>query len=215
MLRPDRRSGGQGGYGTGAENAAMTTVVNGQTLSVTSGQTSTGVIVDFGGLLKVLFGGTISSTIDSGSVDVSSGGKAVATTVAEIFEVFSGGRSIATTIVSGGNEQVMGGVDSLTTISSGGFAFVNSGATAIGTKIEGLQHLGGKAVGGTIFSGGQQVVFGVFGAGLAVSALVSSGGTEIVSSGGHASAVIVSSGGVQEIDSGGVAVSARIGGGAG
>jgi hypothetical protein len=100
----------------------MTTVANGQTLSVTSGQTSTGVIVDFGGLLKVLFGGTISSTIDSGSVDVSSGGKAVATTVAEIFEVFSGGRSIATTIVSGGNEQVTSGA---LMVSSGGQLVAN------------------------------------------------------------------------------------------
>ena len=46
----------------------MTTVASGQTLSVTSGQTSTGVIVDSGGTLDVFAGGKVSSTVDSGFV---------------------------------------------------------------------------------------------------------------------------------------------------
>ena len=59
-----------------------TTVLPGHTLNVSAGQTSSGVIVDSGGTLNVLSGGTVISTIDSGSVNVSSGGKAVDTTVA-------------------------------------------------------------------------------------------------------------------------------------
>jgi autotransporter passenger strand-loop-strand repeat protein len=49
------------GHRTGAENAAMPTVANGQTLNVSSGQTSTGVIVDFGGTLDMFFGGGVRS----------------------------------------------------------------------------------------------------------------------------------------------------------
>jgi autotransporter passenger strand-loop-strand repeat protein len=83
----------------------MTTVASGQTLSVTSGQTSTGVIVDSGGTLDVFAGGKVSSTVDSGFVNV------------------SGGKAVSTIVVSDGVEQVLAGIDSLTTISSGGFAF--------------------------------------------------------------------------------------------
>ena len=59
-----------------------TTVLPGHTLNVSAGQTSSGVIVDSGGTLNVLSGGTVISTIDSGFVNVSSGGKAVDTKVA-------------------------------------------------------------------------------------------------------------------------------------
>jgi autotransporter passenger strand-loop-strand repeat protein len=52
----------------------VTTVLPGHTLNVGAGQTSSGVIVDAGGTLNVLSGGTVSSTIDSGLVNVSSGG---------------------------------------------------------------------------------------------------------------------------------------------
>ena len=74
----------------------MPTVASGQTLNVTSGQTSTGVIVGSGGTLDVFFGGKASSTVDSGFVNV------------------SGGRAISTTVVSGGMEEIVAGVDSLT-----------------------------------------------------------------------------------------------------
>ena len=116
----------------------MTTVASGQTLSVTSGQTSTGVIVDSGGTLNVFAGGKVSSTVDSGFVNV------------------SGGKAVSTIVVSGGVEEVVAGIDSLTTISSGGFAFVSSGGTAIGTKIEGFQRVEGKATGAKVSSGGDQ-----------------------------------------------------------
>lgn len=43
----------------------MPTVASGQTLNVTSGQTSTGVIVDSGGTLNVRFGGKVSGTVDA------------------------------------------------------------------------------------------------------------------------------------------------------
>jgi len=72
----------------------MTTVASGQTLNVTSGQTSTGVIVDSGGTLDVFAGGKVSSTVDSGFVNV------------------SGGKAVSTIVVSDGVEQVLAGIDS-------------------------------------------------------------------------------------------------------
>ena len=127
----------------------MTTVASGQTLNVTSGQplpplspslTSTGVIVDSGGTLDVFAGGKVSSTVDSGFVNV------------------SGGKAVSTIVVSGGVEEVVAGIESLTTISSGGFAFVSSGGTAIGTKIEGFERVEGKATGAKVSSGGDQTL---------------------------------------------------------
>jgi autotransporter passenger strand-loop-strand repeat protein len=93
MFWAGRRSGVREGNGTGGWSAAMTTVASGQTLSVTSGQTSTGVIVDSGGTLDVLFGGKVSGTVDSGFVNV------------------SGGKAVSTIVVSDGVEQVLAGID--------------------------------------------------------------------------------------------------------
>jgi autotransporter passenger strand-loop-strand repeat protein len=112
----------------------VTTVLPGQTLNVGAGQTSSGVIVDSGGTLNVLSGGTIISTIDSGLVNVSSGGKAVGTTVA-----------------SGGTVFVAAhGVDSGSTIQSGGFQTISSsGGTAKGAIV-----FGGPLQAQQVFAGG-------------------------------------------------------------
>jgi hypothetical protein len=65
----------------------MTTVSNGKTLDVTFGQTSSGILVDGGGILNVLQGGTIVNTVDEpGGVDNGFGtiafpGKAIGTIV--------------------------------------------------------------------------------------------------------------------------------------
>jgi autotransporter passenger strand-loop-strand repeat protein len=98
-----------------------TTVLPGHTLNVAAGQTSSGVIVDFGGTLNVSSGGAVVSTIDSGVVNVSSGGRAVSTTVA-----------------SGGAVNVtVHGLDSASIIQSGGAQNISSGGTARGTIVFG------------------------------------------------------------------------------
>jgi autotransporter passenger strand-loop-strand repeat protein len=86
-----------------------TTVLPGQTLNVSAGQTSSGVIVDAGGTLNALSGGKVIGTIDSGVVNVSSGGRAVGTTVASGGAVFVAAH----------------GVDSGSTIQSGGFQTIS------------------------------------------------------------------------------------------
>jgi autotransporter passenger strand-loop-strand repeat protein len=118
----------------------VTTVLPGQTLNVGAGQTSSGVIVDAGGTLYVLSGGAVISTIDSGLVNVSSGGRAVGTTVA------SGGAVIVSAH----------GVDSASTIQSGGLQTISSGGTARGTIVFGdftnaqLVEAGGTALNTTL-----------------------------------------------------------------
>jgi len=98
-----------------------TTVLPGHTLNVLAGQTSSGVVVDFGGTLNVSSGGAVVSTIDSGVVNVSSGGRAVSTTVA-----------------SGGAVNVtVHGLDSGSTVQSGGLQTIFSGGTAKGTIVFG------------------------------------------------------------------------------
>jgi autotransporter passenger strand-loop-strand repeat protein len=179
------------------------TVLPGHTMNVGAGQTSSGVIVDAGGTLNVLSGGKVSSTIDSGLVNVSSGGKAVDTTVA-----------------SGGTEFVsVGGLDTGTTVQSGGLQTVFSGGTAKGTivfgdsidaqrilaggsalnttlhanrilegfasitsivgNVEDIVAAGGTSVITKVFSGGDQDIF----LGTAISTTVSSGGRQDVNGG--------------------------------
>ena len=166
----------------------MTTVASGQTLIVTSGQTSTGVIVDFGGTLDVFAGGKVSSTVDSGFVNV------------------SGGKAVSTIVVNGGVEQVVAGIDSLTTISSGGFAFVSSGGTSIGTKIEGFQRVEGKATGAKVSSGGDQTVQFT---GTATGTTVYSASQQEVFSSARAVSTTLS-GGAQSVHDGGTATATRI-----
>ena len=57
------------------------TVISGQIYNVSSGLTDNNDIINFGGVLNVLSGGTISSTQDSGVVTISSGGTASGTIV--------------------------------------------------------------------------------------------------------------------------------------
>jgi autotransporter passenger strand-loop-strand repeat protein len=57
----------------------MPTVSSGGTLNVSSGHTSTGVIVNSGGTLDVLSGGKIITTTDRGFVEVFGGGHASVT----------------------------------------------------------------------------------------------------------------------------------------
>ena len=114
----------------------MTTVSSGQTYTVSSGQTDFGDIVLAGGTLDVLFGGVISNTIDSGTVQVGlgdgSGGTAIGTTVVSggIEVVRLGGSAVETTVDSGGILAVTLGFALSTTVNNGGFEVVVGGVTS-------------------------------------------------------------------------------------
>jgi autotransporter passenger strand-loop-strand repeat protein len=81
----------------------MTTIGNGQTLNVSSSQTSSGVVVLSGGTVNVLSGGTVSNTVDDGVVNVS--GTAISTTVSSggFYYVDAGGSATATVVSAFGS----------------------------------------------------------------------------------------------------------------
>jgi autotransporter passenger strand-loop-strand repeat protein len=180
-----------------AATAGFETVMSGQTLTVSSGQTSNGLIVLGGGMLDVVSGGTISNTIDSGGVDnVSSGGLATGTTVSSSGgQIVLGGTASGTTVSNGGFTEVLsGGVDIDTTILSGGSARVSSGETIGGaTNVGGgtLSLPDGAIVQGTLVDNGA-AIFNLATSGSVAAALsgsgslVAEGGGRLVTSGGAA-----------------------------
>jgi autotransporter passenger strand-loop-strand repeat protein len=178
-------------------------IVDPLSLGTTSGGTDIGTLVAGGGLLDVLGGKTISTTlIGSGTTDsaveVLSGGTASATTISNTGKlvVRSGGVAFNTIVDStggfgsgnnGGLKVSAGGVASATTVNSGGTETVFNGGTDSGATVNSGGRLtvssGGTAASVTL-SGGEEDVFGT-----ASNTIISSGGTEFVSSGGIAAGV--------------------------
>ena len=163
------------------------------TITVSSGFTSTGLVLNYGDELDVLNGGTADGTT------VNSGGVAF---------VSSGGTASDTQVTSGGFEIVSsGGIASVTTVSSGGFQFVSDGGTTIGTTVENGGYTvisnGGTAVSATVDFGGFESVSGV-----SIGTTVNSGGAEIVAAAGVASAAILNAGGTLVVLPGGSATGA-------
>ena len=209
--------------GAGGTDVTLVTetpiVSSGQTLKVSSGQTSNGIVVLSGGTVDVLSGGVASGTV------VSSGGT----------EIVSAGGTDDGTQISGGT-QLDYGMASGTTVFTGS-QVVESGGTAIGTILSGGTSRSGGSAGGTtihgrpgsrqrhrqcadlrrhrtfrhansatIFTGSQVVESGGTASGTIVS-----GGTQVVDSGGSASATTISTGGLEIVS--GTDAGAQISGG--
>ncbi len=215
---------GLGGSATGTIQLSGGAVIQSV---ISSGQTSSGVIVGFGEVLYVLSGGSAVDTtvLGGGSEYVSSGGIAIGTTVSGgtsvggQITVSSGGMASGTVLVGAPpsstgwyqGEQAVYGSAVGTIVSSGGAEFVYSGGVASGTALNyaGSQYVwGGSAVSTTVNSGGTESVSGGFMSGIVGTTLdtrLNSGGQESVSSGGIASATTISSGGTLSIGVGGSA----------
>ena len=199
------------------------TVSAGQVYNVSSGQVDSGDLVDFGGELDVLSGGTISNTVNHGTTNVFSGGKSINTYDYNSIVVSVGGIATSTTIVDVGSQSVYsiasgsfvaggtevvysGGTATDTSVvfnSHAGHQEVASGGVASGTAVEAANYqqidTGGTAKNATI--NGVQYVQG-----LAVGTVVNTLGIEYVSSGGTAKGTVLS-GGIQNVASGGIATS--------
>jgi autotransporter passenger strand-loop-strand repeat protein len=168
----------------------MTTVSgSGAVLNITSGQTSSGVIV-----------------LNAGVVNVSHGGTTVATTATSADEFVSAGGTASTTLVSnGGLLGISGGTAINTIVSSGGHLDVYSVLFGTGTVrsttvfFGGFENIDGGTVTATTLSGAgaQEVVL----AGGTLSNLTLSGGSATISSGGSLVGATISAGGVLEIAS--------------
>ena len=217
----------------------LTVVSGGQTIIVSSGQTSAGLDLLSGGVAKVLSGGTtINTIISSGGTEIVIGGRDFSATVNSggLLKVISSGSATAASIGNGGHAVVSGaGRDIGAALSSGGQIVVSAGGTDIsGTVNSGAQLSvlsGGKASGTTVIglevvSAGGLVVsatvenngtLGGPGSGLAVfgiasRTLVGTDGQEGVFSGGTDIRGTVSGGGREFILSGGTGISATLAG---
>ncbi|MDD4914112.1 MAG: hypothetical protein PHW13_03610 [Methylococcales bacterium] len=162
------------------------------TITISSGTSSSGVVVSSGSLENIQNGGSsINTLVMSGGTD----------------DVY--GTSISATINAGGSQDVeTGGVASGATV-NGGFQGVVGGAV-FSTLIENkgvLLVTSGEASGVTV-SGGNLYDYGTV-----VSTTVLSAGFEVVFSGGHDSATTVQSGGNEVVQSGGFSNNDTIGGG--
>jgi autotransporter passenger strand-loop-strand repeat protein len=190
-----------GATGTDITVTSGAVVGSGQTLIVSSGQTSNGVVVLSGGTLLVLSGGTASGTVDSGGTDVVLGvASGTALDGGGIEVPVSGGTADGAAVNSGGTEVVAsGGTASGLIVSSGGIDVVISGGTEIDT---------------TVLSGGLDIVDGgtalVLAGSVASGAIVLSSGVELIESGGAAGGVIAETSGVLLVLSGGAASGAII-----
>ena len=196
--------------------------------TVSSGEVSTGIILE-NGSMTVLDGGTAdSTTVNSGGyLYVSSGGTVNSTTVMDYWghlHVSSGGTANNTTVTSHGDMYVSsGGTAKNTTVKSWGELYVSSGGTATDTTMGSgaSMYIVGTASNTTVGSGASMYIVGtasnttvnfygwlkVFGT--ADSTTVNPGARLLVASGGTANNTTVNSGGLT-VSSGGTANSTTV-----
>jgi autotransporter passenger strand-loop-strand repeat protein len=200
--------------GTDITLTNLVSVTSGQTLTISSGQTSGGVVVLSGGTLDILSGGTaVGTTVNSGGSEiVSSGGTASNTKVSSggSLVVLSHGIADPATIYSGGSETISAGGTDLGALLSGGIQ-IDLGLVSGVTVYAGSQVVGsaGTAIGTTVSIGGTEIVS----SGGMTSGTLLSGGQEILSRGGRSSGTDILSGGSEIVSSGGSALATVISGG--
>ena len=132
------------------------------TYTVTSGQTKTGLALNYSDILNINSGGIVNGTVVSsgGTAYISKGGITNNTEVnSNGAEAISGGIANGTVVNSGGSEYITsGGIASSTVINNGGSEYIYSGGIAKGTVVNsgGSEniHLGGIASGIIVNSGG-------------------------------------------------------------
>ena len=163
------------------------------TIIVSSGVTSTGLTLNSGDSMNVLSGGTaVATAVNSGGVVLDQGvtsGTKVSGGGQEL--VSSGGVArdtvLSTDTLASGNQSVFaGGIVRGTVVSLGGQETISSGGVASGT----------------VLNGGEQVVSS---GGVASRTVVGFGGQETISAGGVTSRTVVLFGGHELVSSGGVA----------
>ncbi|WP_461314829.1 AIDA repeat-containing protein [Bradyrhizobium embrapense] len=215
------------GGGVYSPIASSTVISSGGAQIVSSGGIARTTVISAGGTETVMAGGIASSTVISsgGTEVVSSGGTASGITVdsggtliliagANVTNVTSNGGTVViesapVTVSSGSSYTVSSGqTDTGDTVLNGGSMFVASGGTAVSTTVSsgGLLTIskGGNDTGTTISSGSTEVV-----AGNDANAVVASGATMFVSSGGAASGTLVS-GGTLDVLGGGFATGTTV-----
>ena len=161
---------------------------------ISSGITSSGIILSYD------------------SMDISAGGVANSTTISSGYmEIYSGGVANSTTVNSGGHMYIYsGGVANSTSVNSGGYMYITSGGTANSTTVDygGWMYIsnGGVANSTTVNSRGYM---NIHNGGVANNITVNNWGSVCISNGGTANSTTINSG-YMYIYSGGVANSTTV-----
>ena len=185
--------------------------VNGRQVVYAGGTASGGTVLSGGG--QMVSGTATGTTVSSGGWQiVSSGARANggAVSAGGSQHIRTGGVASGTIVRLNGRQYVSaGGRTSGIVLSSGGYQMVLNGATGVGTVMSAggrqVVYAGGTASGGTVLSGGGQMVSGT-----ATGTTVSSGGWQIVTSGGRTLNTSVLGGGKLVVSSGATAQNANV-----
>jgi autotransporter passenger strand-loop-strand repeat protein len=178
-----------GGTLVGLEYSGGSNVISaGETRTISSGETSAGLTILFGGTLLVLSGGTASGTVDSG-VEVLSGGTEIGGTVASggVLTVSAGGTASGTSVSSGGSQVISAGGTAVSATLSGGILFVSNGLRFTSSAAQQTVLSGGTASATTVGSG---ALARVFAGAITVGDAIIAGGIEILSGGSAISSTI-------------------------
>ena len=181
-------------------NASVTDMVDGDSQTITAGQSGT-VSTMSGGKQNISSGGTGTiSTMSGGGLTISSGGNGTVSTMSAGWqEIYDGGTgTVSTMLAKYGYQGINGGTGTVNVMSSGA-QYVNGGTGTVSTMSGGKQNIssGGTGTVSTMNSGQQTVKSG--GAGTVSTML---GGAQLVESGGTG-AVSIMNDGEQNIYSGG------------
>jgi autotransporter passenger strand-loop-strand repeat protein len=204
-----------------AGSGTIVAIDGGGTIQVSSGVTSSGLVLSNGAVLHVFSGGTaVATTVDAGSIaSVSGGGSAIGTLVVSrgLIDVLSGGVTSDTAVSAYAGEQVYGTAIS-TVVNYAASQTVFAGGTAIGSVVDGSEIVSARGVtSGVAVIDGQEIVSA---GGVASDTIVaySSGaitgnGQVYVASGGTIAGAVVNHDGYVALSGGAVAVSTILSGG--
>jgi autotransporter passenger strand-loop-strand repeat protein len=168
-------------------SGTVVAIDDGSTTAISSGVTSSGIVLTNGAVLDVLSGGmAVSTTVSAGGLaDIAVGGSAIGTIVMSrgLEEVLSGGASSGTLVSGDGADEVYGAAIG-TVVAYAASQTVFGGGTALGSLVEGSEIVsaGGVTSGVDLIDGEEIVSSGGLASAtiVAVSATIGSGGIETV-----------------------------------
>ena len=163
-------------------NASVTDMVDGDSQTITAGQSGT-VSTMSGGEQNISSGGTGTiSTMSGGGLTISSGGNGTVSTMSAGWqEIYDGGTgTVSTMLAKYGYQGINGGTGTVNVMSSGA-QYVNGGTGTVSTMSGGTQTIkdGGTGTVSTMLSGIQSISNGGVGSALGVL-----GGQQLINSGG-------------------------------
>jgi autotransporter passenger strand-loop-strand repeat protein len=204
-------------------SGTIVAIDEGSTRAVSSGVTSSGIVLSNGATLDVLSGGmAVSTTVSAGGIaSVSGGGSAVSTLVTSrgIEEVQSGGVTSGTVLSGYASEKVHGEAIS-TVVGYAASQTVFGGGTAVDSVVDGsvVVSAGGVTRAVRLIDGSEDVASGGVASGTLVaysSGLVFGNGQIIVASGGTMLGAVVNHDGYAGLSGGAVGIGTVLSGGDG